>query len=221
MYNWAMSTNYCVVAWKLLLHALFCWFLPQIYIIAAFNGIPSPMLTVVTLDGQHTYECSHSETNKISWRVNDKVLGTEVFTIPRMEYTDFISHPGDAIYTLRIRAFPQNNETTIQCTAAFVGQSPQTSPVVTFLIQGRLITHSVCTCARRVLVLSVSVCVCYHEICLIDTSKTRCYRVLYGVFKVFVMWHSLKTLCSRVLVTFLVTAAFLAPWWGLTNKRDS
>ena len=101
------------------------------------------MLMVTTLDEQHTYECSHSETNRISWRVNDKVLGTEIFTIPRMEYTDFNSHPNDANYTLRIRAFHQNNETSIQCTAAFVGQSPQTSPIVTFLIQGRVIAHAV------------------------------------------------------------------------------
>ena len=159
------------------------------------------MLMVVTLDGQYTYECSHSETNKISWRVNDKVLGTEVYTIPRMEYTDFTSHPNDTNYTLRIRAFPRNNETTIQCTAAFVDRSPQTSPVVSFLIQGRLITNSVLiiiiillSSVHMRLILPVSVCICYHEICLIDTSKTRCFRVLYSLFKVFIMWLSLKTL---------------------------
>ena len=39
-------------------------------------------------------------------------------------------------------------------------------------------------------------------------------RILYDVFKDFVMWLSLKTLCSRVLssiIDFLVTAAYLAP----------
>ena len=61
--------------------------------------------------------------------------------IPGIEYTDMMSHTDDAIYTLRIRALPRNNETTIQCTAVIIDQSPQFSPVVTFLIQG--IVHAV------------------------------------------------------------------------------
>ena len=98
---------------------------------------------VVTLDKEHTYKCSHSSAERISWRVNDTVLGADIFTIPGIEYTDTVSHPDDGVYTLRIRALPQNNETTIQCTAFFTDQSRslQTSPVVTFLIQGRFIVH--------------------------------------------------------------------------------
>ena len=52
---------------------------------------------------------------------------------------------------------------------------------------------------------SRSVCVC---ICLSATTKsatyliymlkTRCHRVLYGVFKIFVAWLSLKTFCSSL-----------------------
>ena len=101
------------------------------------------MLMVVILDGQHTYKCSHSAAQRISWRVNDKVLGADVLAIPGITYTDTYSNPGDTIYTLRIQALPRNNETAIQCTAVFADQSPQTSPVVTFLIQGRLIAHAV------------------------------------------------------------------------------
>ena len=93
------------------------------------------MLMVVTLDGQHTYKCSHPTADRISWRVNNQVLRADILTIPGIEYTDTISHPGDAIYTLRIKALPQNNETAIQCTAAFLNGS-QISLVVTFLIQG-------------------------------------------------------------------------------------
>ena len=98
---------------------------------------------VVTLGGQHTYKCSDLAAERISWRVNDKVLGADIFTIPGIEYTDTVSNPDDAIYTLRIRALPPNNEITIQCTAVFADRSPQTSPVVTFLIQGRVIAHAV------------------------------------------------------------------------------
>ena len=66
---------------------------------------------------------------------------------------------------------------------------------------------------RRVTVVILSLCVCVCVcVCLsvitksaaylVCTSKTRCHRVLYGVFKVFVMWLSLKTLRSRVLASF-------------------
>ena len=101
------------------------------------------MLMVVTLIEQHTYKCSHPAADRISWRVNDKVLGADIFNIPGIEYTDTVSNPGDTIYTLRIQGLPRNNETTIQCTAVFADQSPLTSPIVIFLIQGRLIAHAV------------------------------------------------------------------------------
>ena len=95
---------------------------------------------VVTLDGLHTYMCSHSTAGRITWRVNDEVLGVDISTISGIEYTDSISHPYDSVYTLTIRALLQNNETTIQCSAAFLDRShSQRTPVVTFLIQGRLI----------------------------------------------------------------------------------
>jgi hypothetical protein len=37
---------------------------------------------------------------------------------------------------------------------------------------------------------------------LVYTPKTMCHRVLYSVFKVFIVWLSLKTLRSRVLASF-------------------
>ena len=37
---------------------------------------------------------------------------------------------------------------------------------------------------------------------LLYTLKIRCHRVLYGVFKVFFVWLSLKPLCSKVLASF-------------------
>ena len=96
---------------------------------------------VVTVGGQHIYKCSHSTANRISWRVNDRVLGVEILTIPGIEYmyTDTSSHPDDSVITLRIRALAQNNETTIQCTAAFITGPLQRSPIVTFRIQGKVI----------------------------------------------------------------------------------
>jgi hypothetical protein len=56
-----------------------------------------------------------------------------------------------------------------------------------------------------VVVLSVSVSVTTKSAAysyLISTSKTKFHRVLYGVFKVFVMWLLLKMLRSRVLASF-------------------
>ena len=56
---------------------------------------------------------------------------------------------------------------------------------------------------RRVTVV-VCVCVCVRIVCLSVTTKsaaylvfksqTKLYRVLYGVFNVFAVWHSLKML---------------------------
>jgi hypothetical protein len=46
---------------------------------------------------------------------------------------------------------------------------------------------------------------------LVYTWETRCHRVLYGVFKVFVVWLSLKTLRSRVMASFAGHRCFLAP----------
>ena len=98
---------------------------------------------ITTLEKQHTYMCNHSATDKISWRVNDQVLGVELRNTPGIEFTDFLSHPGGAeVYTLTIRALPQNNETNVRCTAAFSdGSPPQHTWTVTFLIQGRLINY--------------------------------------------------------------------------------
>ena len=93
---------------------------------------------VVTVGEQHIYKCSHSTADRITWRVNDRVLGVEILTIPGI---DTISHPDDSVITLKIRALSRNNETTIQCTAAFVDGSSQRSPIVTFLIEGKVNTR--------------------------------------------------------------------------------
>ncbi len=60
---------------------------------------------------------------------------------------------------------------------------------------------------HRVTVVVLSVCVCLFVTTksaayLISTLKTKFHRILYGVFKVFVMWLSLKMLRSRVLASF-------------------
>ena len=65
---------------------------------------------------------------------------------------------------------------------------------------------------RRVTVVVLCVCVCVCvcvSVCLsvttlaatylVYTSQVRCHRVVYGVFKILVVWLSLKTLRSKVL----------------------
>ena len=53
---------------------------------------------------------------------------------------------------------------------------------------------------------------------LVYTSKLRCHRVLYDVFKVFVVWLSLKMPHSKVLVSFV---DLLLPGKLSVNRRDS
>ena len=103
-----------------------------------FTEAPSPLLLIVTLEEEHTYMCNHSATKSITWRVNDQVLGVEIHDFPGIQHTDILTHPGGAeVYTLTIRALPQNNQTTIQCTAAFSGGAPpESTPTASFLIQG-------------------------------------------------------------------------------------
>ena len=58
---------------------------------------------------------------------------------------------------------------------------------------------------RRVTVVVLSVCLSIttkSAAHLVYALKSRCHRVLFGVFKVFVVWLSLKTLCSKVLASF-------------------
>ena len=72
----------------------------------------------------------------------------------------------------------------------------------------------------------VCVCVCV-SVCLsvttksatylVYTWKTRYHRVLYGVFKDFVVSLSLKTLHSRVMASFAGHHHFLAPYDELTR----
>ena len=53
----------------------------------------------------------------------------------------------------------------------------------------------------------------YHEISRMPhlyIEEDRCHWILYGIFNVFVMWLSLKMLCSEVLVLFASHHYFLA-----------
>ena len=56
---------------------------------------------------------------------------------------------------------------------------------------------------------------------LVFTSQTKFYRVLYGVFNVFTVWLSLKTLRSRVCVICWSPLPSSLPGELSTAKRDS
>ena len=61
-------------------------------------------------------------------------------------------------------------------------------------------------CVRRIVVVRCTCCLSITMLAalyLVYTSKTRFCRVLYGAFKVFTAWVSLKMLCSKVLVSFI------------------
>ena len=62
-------------------------------------------------------------------------------------------------------------------------------------------SHSVyvCVCVCVCVYLSVTAKSATYLVC---TSKLQCHRVLYGVFKVFVVSLSPKMLCSKVLTSF-------------------
>ena len=88
------------------------------------------------MEERHVYMCNHSATDKISWRVNGRVLGIDIS--PLNVTSDIISLPGGGrVSTLTIGGLPEHNETTIRCAAIFDNRSiPVVSPNVNLLIQG-------------------------------------------------------------------------------------
>ena len=118
----------------------------NVFCFVGFDKVPTPTQLTVTLGEWYTYMCNHSESKRITWKINDRVLGVHNYGLPGINYTDFISNRGGAeVYTLTIRALPQNNETTILCTAALSGGSrPEETPIATFLIQGHDQLKCVC-----------------------------------------------------------------------------
>ena len=83
------------------------------------------------------YTCRHSQTDRISWRVNGKTLGVE--TQPQNVTSGSMPVPGGGtIHSLTIGGITENNGTTIQCSALVTegDRNDRTLPSV-FMIQGR------------------------------------------------------------------------------------
>ena len=101
-----------------------------------FEEIPSPSSLILAVGDTYTYKCNHSKTDLISWRINQSVLGAEIFP-PNVTNLSIHFSDGRRVHTLTIGGLPEHNRTTIQCSAAFSNrQNPDMSPIVTFLTQG-------------------------------------------------------------------------------------
>ena len=82
--------------------------------------------------------CIRDRTDIVSWRVNGRVLGVEIFPI-NVTFASISLPGGGTVYTLTIGGLIEHNETTIQCSAVFDEESlREVTPPVTFLIQGQL-----------------------------------------------------------------------------------
>ena len=110
--------------------------------VLGFEEIPSPPILILAVGETYTYRCNHSQTDRISWRVNGSGLGTEI--IPQSITNSSISFSdGRRVSTLTIEGVPEYNDTMIQCKAAFSnGSDPVMSWMVTFLIQGQFRLNS-------------------------------------------------------------------------------
>ena len=103
--------------------------------VSDFIEVPSPPVVIVTFEERYVYMCNHSETNRITWRLNDTALNDEIF--PTDIGTTSISLPGGGrIYTLTIGSHLEHNATTIQCSARLSNGSTVVTPSVMFFIQG-------------------------------------------------------------------------------------
>ena len=93
---------------------------------------------IVTLKDRHVYMCNHSETERITWRVNGSLLNVDIFS-PGIDPTIIAFPDGGRVYTLTIGGRAEHNGTTIQCLAQLEGGSTMMSKSVIFLIQGILL----------------------------------------------------------------------------------
>ena len=102
-----------------------------------FIEVPSPSLVAVTLDEMYVYSCNHSETESISWIINNTRLN-EISPQPLLISPNIIPLPdGGRVSTLTIGGLREHNGTTIQCLAISQDQSSTAvTPPATFLIQG-------------------------------------------------------------------------------------
>ena len=90
---------------------------------------------IVTLEERHYYTCNHSETERITWRVNGSLLNVEIFP-PGIDPSIIAFSDGGRVYTLTIGGRLEHNTTTIQCLAQLGDGSTVVTPSVKFLIQG-------------------------------------------------------------------------------------
>ena len=82
--------------------------------------------------------CNHSETERIIWRVNGSLLNVEIFPF-EITPNNIPLPDGGRVYTLTIGGRPENNATTIQCSARLMSGSIVVTPNVTFYIQGNIL----------------------------------------------------------------------------------
>ena len=108
-----------------------------------FIQIPSPSVVVIVPGpkSQFTFYCNHSQTARISWKLNSTTY--EFLDFPPDINGGSESIPGGhRVYTLTLRGLPEYNETRVQCVAELNGVSVETY-TTTLLIQGLIVLMSI------------------------------------------------------------------------------
>ena len=102
-----------------------------------FVRSPSPSMVVIAPKNEYTFYCNHSQTARISWKLNSTTY--EFLDFPPDINGGSESIPGGhRVYTLTLRGLPEYNETRVQCVAELNGVSVETY-TATLLIQGLII----------------------------------------------------------------------------------
>ena len=97
-----------------------------------FNELPSSL--VVSPGTKATFRCRHQTADIIGWLVNGTSVG-QIITQDILPGT--INYEGGIlVHTLTIVAYPEYNESEVECVASFIrqGLSPELSPAVTLTI---------------------------------------------------------------------------------------
>ena len=85
------------------------------------------------LKSEHTFYCNHSQTTRLSWKLNGTAF--DFVDLPPGTGGGSESILGGRQVYLTLKGLPEYNATRVQCVAELNGMSVETS-IATFLVQG-------------------------------------------------------------------------------------
>ena len=102
-----------------------------------------PRNETVVVGEEVVFLCQFTGADAIRWKLNNTLQGEQNITDKNISIQTALEE-GVYVHTLKITAHKSYNKTTVQCLAIFFSSNQSIeSPIVTLLIQGKLLMHVV------------------------------------------------------------------------------